>query len=279
MASSKKIIISASRRTDIPAFYSNWFIDRLKAGFFYPVNPFNNKRSNTPVSLASEDVRCIVFWTKNPEPILSKLNWLHENNYNYYFQLTINGYGKEIEPGIPGLSERIDSLRRLADKIGRERIVWRYDPILFSKKYDHAWHLEKFSELSTSIAKYTCQIMISMLDPYRKIKKRLNPFEVEGLTDKHEIWTETTKKLLIEMKKISDKNALPIFSCAELLPLREAGIQPGQCINRNIINFITGTGMKAGKDSGQRKECLCLKSVDMGMYNTCHAKCKYCYAV
>lgn len=264
------MILSVSRRTDIPNYYSDWFINRIKEGFLYVRNPMNAHQISR-IDLSPEIVDCIVFWTKNPANIIDKLDFLQ--NYVYYFQFTLTGYGKDVEPNLPNKrGELIPTFRRLSKKIGKEKIIWRYDPILLSKRYTMDYHLKAFEEIACNLADYTKKIVISFVDLYSKTQRNTRELGIKQMTD------EEIMHLAGKMAQIASKYHLAIETCAEQIDLQEAGIQHGSCIDKNLIEQILGCKLIAGKDKNQRRECGCLESVEVGTYNTCLNGCKYCYA-
>lgn len=264
------MILSASRRTDIPNYYSQWFYNRIREGFLYVRNPMN-PRQVSRISLSSDVVDCIVFWTKNPSNMLERLDELKE--YDYYFQFTLTGYGRDIEPGLPDKKEVIIPVfRQLSRKIGSERVVWRYDPILLNDRYTLSYHMKAFKEIADELAGYTRRVVISFVDMYSKIKENAAriPFQEPG--------AEEMLGLAEKMAGIARENQLIIESCGEKADLSGAGVSHGSCIDKELIRQLTGYSLKGGKDKNQRQECLCLESVDAGSYDTCQCGCKYCYA-
>lgn len=264
------MILSVSRRTDIPNYYSEWFFNRIKDGFVYVRNPMNAHQVSK-IDITPEVVDCIVFWTKNPEPMLNRLDEL--TPYDYYFQFTLTGYGKDMECNIPHKKEKmIPIFQELAKKIGRQKVIWRYDPIIFTEKYTPEYHLKAFEQIATALKGYTEKCVISFVDVYAKNKKNmelLNSFEV----DKTEL-LEFAKK----MSKIARENGMGIGSCAESIDLNECDIEHNCCIDKALIESIIGCRLKVVKDKNQRQECGCMESVEIGTYNTCKNGCKYCYA-
>lgn len=263
------MILSVSRRTDIPAFYSEWFYRRLQEGFIYVRNPMN-PRQVSRIDLSPGVVDCIVFWTKNAAPMLERLDELKE--YAYYFQFTINDYGREAEPHVPELSRRLETFMRLSEKIGRERVIWRYDPILFSDQYTPESHLKSFEKIASAIGKYTEKCVFSFVDIYPSKNigslKRLNfrqpsPEELDGFAG--------------ELSRIGKRSGLVLATCAEAVDLSRHGIGHNSCIDKALIERITGVPLKVGGD-GQREHCGCVKCDDIGSYDTCPHGCVYCYA-
>ena len=161
------MIISASRRTDIPAFYSPWFFNRIKEGYVLVPNPFNSKMISK-VSLNPAVIDCIVFWTKNPAPMIEKLDKLED--YKYYFQFTLNPYGEKLENNLPSVAKRIDIFKRLSDKIGREKVIWRYDPILTNEEFNVSFHKEAFARIADGLKDHTEKCMLGFIDHYQHIR-------------------------------------------------------------------------------------------------------------
>ena len=177
------MILSGRKRTDVPAFYGEWFINRLRDGSVLVRNPVNPKQVSK-ILLSRENIDCIVFWTKNPENFMKYLGELKE--YPFYFQFTLNGYGKDIEPGMPDKKkELIPLFQELSRKIGKERVIWRYDPVLISKDYSIEWHIHTFESMAEALEGYTKQAVISFLDIYRKIKGRMEQIQPRTMTGSH----------------------------------------------------------------------------------------------
>ncbi len=264
------MILSVSRRTDIPNYYSEWFLNRIKEGYLYVRNPVN-ARWISKVSLASELVDCIVFWTKNPGPMLDRLGELED--YRYYFQFTLTGYGRDIEPNIPHKKEcMIPVFQRLSRIIGKEKIIWRYDPILFTDRYTPDYHLKAFGRIAEELQGYTSKCVISFVDTYAKNQKALKALQVCSLPE------ERLTAFAVEIAAIARACHMKIASCAEEIDLSACGIGRNCCIDKELIEQVIGCKITAGKDKNQRKECGCIESVDIGTYHTCKSGCLYCYA-
>ncbi|MEY8355652.1 DUF1848 domain-containing protein [Lachnospiraceae bacterium 54-53] len=264
------MILSASRRTDIPNYYSDWFLNRIKAGYSYVRNPMNIHQVSE-INISPDVVDCIVFWTKNPEPMLGKLEQLKD--YKYYFQFTLTGYGKDIEPFLPHKRKNmIPVFRQLSSMVGKERVIWRYDPILFTEAYTEEYHLKAFREIASELNGCCSRVVISFLDLYAKTKRNMKGIDP----------AEKNKNELLGFSAglagIANENNLQIETCAEFMDLSSCGIRHGSCIDRKLIEEITGSSIKAGKDKNQRAECGCVESIDIGTYDTCLNGCKYCYA-
>lgn len=263
------MIISCSRRTDIPAFYSDWFFNRLHERFVRVRNPMNAKQVRR-ISLSPADVDCIVFWTKDPTPMLDKLQLL--SDYNFYFQFTLTPYGKDIEPNLPQKTKIIDSFRKLSDRTGEKRNIWRYDPIILSDGMNIEYHIEQFGDLAGRLSDYTEKCIISFLDSYRHIQSRISDLSIR-LPDEAEM-----RKLAKEISKIAGSHKIKVETCAEAVNLADLGIEHGKCINDRLISELTGKSLKIEKDKHQRELCGCVTGVDIGEYNTCRHLCSYCYA-
>ncbi len=264
------MILSVSRRTDILSYYSEWFLNRIKEGYLYVRNPMN-PRQVSKIRITPDVVDCIVFWTKNPKPMLGRLDELKD--YPYYFQFTLTGYGKAVEENIPHKKEvMIPVFRELSEKIGAERVIWRYDPILFNATYTKEYHLQAFEQIAMALKGYTKKCVISFVDDYAKIAKNMKQLQVVQLPEK-ELFAFAGK-----LSRIAKANDMQIASCAEKLALEGCGIEHNSCIDKRLVEEIIGCRIKASKDKNQRKECGCVESVEVGTYNTCLNGCKYCYA-
>lgn len=264
------MILSASRRTDIPNYYSEWFYNRIKDGFVYVRNPINTHQVSK-VIISPDVVDCIVFWTKNPEPMLKGLDAL--SAYQYYFQFTLTGYGRDIEYNIPHKKEKmIPVFQELSRKIGKQKVIWRYDPIIFTKVYTPEYHLKAFEQIAAALNGYTDKCVISFVDLYAKNKKNMESIEF------YEMGKPRLEVFAKKLSEIAQENAITIGSCAEHIDLAHCGIEHNCCIDKKLIENMIGCKLKAGKDNNQRRECGCIESVDIGTYNTCKNGCRYCYA-
>ena len=242
----------------------------IKEGFFYVRNPMNIHQVSKIV-LSPDIVDCIVFWTKNPIPMLGRLDELTE--YKYYFQFTLTGYGKDIEKNLPDKKkDLIPAFRELSDKIGRKRVIWRYDPIIFNDRYTHDYHVSAFEQIADALKGYTDKCVISFVDIYRKNKKNME--QLGAVADEAPELVTFAEKL----HKISSDNDMKLATCAEMIELSGVGIEHNSCIDKKVIEEITGYELDVKKDPVQRAECRCVASVEMGSYNTCGNGCKYCYA-
>jgi len=263
------MIISASRRTDIPAYYSDWLLNRIKERYVDVRNPMN-KNQIRRISLEPDAVDCIVFWSKNPEPLLDKLQFL--DGYAFYFQFTLNPYDNDIETKLPPKKEIIETFKKLSDRIGPQKVIWRYDPVLLNNRYTVTYHIDKFNEFARQLKSFTEKVIFSFIDFYRKISVNV---KIHGIA---EITTGEKNTLAGNFSGIAKENSLLIDTCAEGIDLSAFNIGRGKCVDDTLIAKITGRDFSAKKDKNQRVECGCAASVDIGEYNSCINGCVYCYA-
>jgi len=263
------MILSVSRRTDIPAFYSEWFFNRLKAGYLLVRNPMNFKQVSR-IPLNPSDVECIVFWTKNPQKMLERLDELKD--YNYYFQVTMTSYDKSIEAYVPPKKEIMETFKRLSQKIGSEKTIWRYDPIIITDKFSEEYHIKYFEKMAMNLSGYTEKCVISFVDFYKKTGKNMNAINAKKLT------LEDMRRIAEQISRIAQKYEIQLETCSEIIDLEEFNISHSKCIDDRLISRILGIEATIPKDTNQREECGCVKSIDVGIYNTCPHLCKYCYA-
>ena len=287
----KPVIVSASRSTDIPAFYADWFLERLRAGYCNWVNPFNRE----VFRVSFEDVRMIVFSSKNPKPMIERLDELEALGFkNYYFQFTLNDYVREgLEPNVPPVENRIETFKVLAKRIGKERVIWRYDPLILSDDLSVDALLERIARIGKELRGSTEKLIFSFADiqDYRKVAKNL-----AGTTCRE--FTAAEKIVFAKgLREINLDLGLEMATCAEDIDLSVYGIKHNKCVDDELMMRLFNTDSKlmefigaeydmidgwlikkSKKDKGQRKACGCVISKDVGMYNTCPHLCKYCYA-
>jgi len=263
------MILSVSRRTDIPAFYSEWFFNRLKEGFVYVQNPMNPKQVSK-IILSPDTVDCFVFWTKNAKPMLKHLDELKD--YKYYFQFTITGYNSDVEKGVHNKREIIKTFKELSNKIGKEKVILRYDPIFISKEYTIDYHIRAFSKLCSQLDGYTNRCVISFIDFYKKTERNTKHLNIIKMT------MEDINLIADKLSKIAKKHNIKIETCSESYDLTAYGIEKGKCIDDKVISDVIGYEVNVKKDDTQRDVCGCVKSIDIGQYNTCMHHCLYCYA-
>jgi hypothetical protein len=270
------MIISASRRTDIPAFYAEWFLNRLKAGTCTVPNPFNHRQASI-ISLEAAAVDLIVFWTRNPRLLLPRLTELDALGYRYYFQYTLMGNPVWLDPASPPFDISINVFKRLSDIVGPDRIIWRYDPIVFSNVTGAEFHQETYGYIAGALKGYTRRSVISIVDFYKKTEKRLHDLSTQGVTIQAPD-QELIEALVTSLAFLARDNGMDIVSCAEEIDLRPYGVRPGKCIDDGYIKAVFGLDVSRRKDPAQRKSCGCVASRDIGMYDSCIYGCQYCYA-
>lgn len=307
------VVISASRSTDIPAFYAKWFFNRLERGYCVWYNPFNQK----PVYVSFRRCKAIVFWTKNPKPILPYLHKLDEMGIHYYFQVTLNDYVKEgFEPNVPSVEERIETFRELSRMVGKQRVIWRFDPLIITEKLTPAILLEKIWNVGNMLKGACEKLVFSFVDvnAYRKVQRNMvketSCFSTETVASAE--MTNAQRLEIVEgLVKIreawkSEGWEVTMATCGEDVDYASYGIEHNRCIDGELMKmafaddedfvYYLNTGYlperdlfgqsaprkektaAAMKDKGQRLACGCMVSKDIGMYNTCRHFCVYCYA-
>lgn len=264
------MILSVSRRTDIPAFYADWFFNRLQAGYVLVRNPYRF-HAVSRIALSPDVVDGIVFWTKNPAPMLARLNELRD--YPFYFQCTATAYGTDLEVHVPDKDRTVlPAMRRLAEMIGPKRVIWRYDPVLLSPKYTVDFHRQRFSQMAKALAGSTKRCVISFLDLYPSMQKEAARLGLRA-PDRQEAET-----LAAHFAAVAAQNGIKAETCAENIDLAHLGIAHGCCIDKALLEKIGGFKLHTKKDLNQRPFCGCCASVDIGTYATCPGGCVYCYA-
>lgn len=263
------MIISASRRTDIPAFHSEWFLNRLREGYAI-VNHNSVSEKLYRVLLTPDVVDCIVFRTKNPAPMLDRLDELRD--YDYLFNITMNPYGRELEANVTRIQERVETYKLLADKIGPLRMIWRYDPVMLTPKYDIDFHRRAFEYLCRELSPYSYKCMIGFIIHHGFVAKRIDALAVKRRD------VGDMKAIGQMMGEIAAKYGQRIETCATEVDLDEFGITHGACVERRQIEEIVGCRFDRVKEKYLRPHCNCMESVDVGHYSTCDNGCLYCYA-
>ena len=259
------MILFASGRTDIPAFYSKWFINRVKAGFVDVRNPFNQKLVSR---IYFSDVDLIMFCSKNPLPMINKLDIL---KVPVLFHVTITPYGKDVEPNIPDKRLIIEGVKKLSLVLGIDNVVLRYDPIFLSDKYNVDYHIRAFDKLCKNLNGYVNKIIVSFMDEYKNVRSNKNILKYRAFT------REDYKKIGEAFSKSAHDNGMSVQTCFEDNDLTQYGFVKGECLSHELAYILTG---KKFKSSNVRKEkkCECVQMVDIGDYNSCMHMCKYCYA-
>lgn len=261
------MIINSGCRTDIPAFYSKWLMNRIREGFVLVRNPYYPNQV-TKYSLSPNVVDCLAFCTKNPEPMIKYLDEL--DVYRQYWFVTITPYGKDIEPVVPDKEKVIESFKKLSKHVGVNSIGWRYDPIFINDEFDVEKHIECFSKMAQSLKGYTNNCTISFLDLYEKVKR--NAPDLRTLTQDEQI------RIAKAFAKIGKENNMTTHSCCEKTFLSEYGLKCNGCMSQEIVERSIGCTLEPPKRKNIRQECNCLMGNDIGTYNTCGHLCRYCYA-
>lgn len=294
------LVISASRATDIPAFHAKWFMNRLRAGYCLWENAFNSRQQQY---VSFEKCKVIVFWSKNPQALMPWLSEIEARGYQYYFQYTLNDYEQEyLEPRIPQLAQRIATFQKLADRIGKHRVIWRFDPIILGNTLTIESILERVQRLAEQLAPYTEKIVFSFLDLYKKTENNLKKVD-PLLRSPNDVEMQHLAEGLVRINN-SLSTPLILSTCAERLDLHSLGIEHNKCVDPELLVrlcptsaevqnvYAKATPAKQGslipttppliaetaKDIGQRTPCGCAPSKDIGRYNTCMHLCAYCYA-
>ena len=264
------MIISASRRTDIPTYYSEWFFNRIKEGYVCVRNPMNIHQISK-IDLSPNVVDGIVFWTKNPIPMIDRMSELEK--YIYYFQFTLNAYGKDVEPNVPSKNDFIiPSFQKLSSIIGKERVVWRYDPIFINENYTIEYHKKYFQALCSKLSKFTEKCTVSFIDLYKNTARNTKRLNIQTLSN------DEVLELMSFFISVAKNEEIYIDTCAEEYDLSSLGISHACCIDKQRLERLGNYTLKIGKDKNQRGVCGCIESIDIGMYNTCKNGCAYCYA-
>lgn len=306
------VIISASRSTDIPAFYAKWFINRLREGYCIWYNPFNQQ----PMYVSFNNCKVVVFWTKNPEPIMPYLHELDLRGIHYYFQVTLNDYMQEnLEPNVPSVEHRVEVFKKLSDTIGHDRVIWRFDPLIVTPDITPRKLLTRIWHIGNMLKGYTDKLVFSFVDvkTYRKVQNNL--IKETGLYTRETVENAEPSQAQIDelvegLAKCRDAWReqgwnIQLATCGENVDLDKYGIEHNRCIDRELMErvfaedkelvYYLRTGKlpkpdlfgnlpeipekhKNLKDKGQRLVCSCMVSKDIGMYNTCRHFCVYCYA-
>ncbi len=261
------MIINTGMRTDIPAFYSNWLLNRIKEGYVYVRNPYYEHQV-TKYSLNPNVVDCLAFCTKNPHPLISHLSEL--NKYKQFWFVTITPYGKDIEPNVPNKKQVINDFKKLSEHLGKNAVAIRYDPIFINEKFDVSMHIKCFEKLLDELKGHTEDCTISFLDMYEKVKR--NAPDLRPPTEKEQI------QIAKAFSKIGKQNNIVIHSCCEKEFLKNYGLDITGCMSKEIIEKAIDSKLNAPKSHSKREGCTCLLGNDIGAYNTCGHLCKYCYA-
>ena len=265
------MIISASRRTDIPAHYAQWVCNRLRQGYVLVRNPYNFNQV-TQVSLDPSVVDCLVFWTKNSEPLLPLLEEIEHLGHHCYFQFTLTPYGAELEQALPDKQRLVTIFQELARRVGPERVIWRYDPILFTPTYTVARHVASFARLASQLGGFTRRCTISLLRLYAKCKINLRDVSLVNVPE------EAIAACIARLQAIARDQGIRLDACADTFLQERCGLPAARCIDDQLIASLLGMPVQLPRDAGQRPACCCCASIDIGAYDTCANGCRYCYA-
>lgn len=261
------MILNTGLRTDIPGFFSEWFYNRIDEGFVYVRNPYA-KNQIYSYRLDPELIDCIIFTTKNPRPMFRNLEKI--DKFNQYWHITITPYGKEIEPNVPPVDEVIDSFKFLSERLGKEKVTLRYDPIFISEKYSLEKHIESFDYILDYLSDYTTEAIISFIDLYEKTKR--------NFPNAKEVTQDERLRIGEEFAKIGEKYNIKVKTCAEGTELERFGIDSRGCMTKEVIEKAINKNLDIPKQKARNGECYCLLNNDIGEYNTCNHGCLYCYA-
>ena len=268
-------VISASRRTDIPAFYSTWLINRLRAGYCHVLNPFGGQVY--AVSLRPEDCIALVFWTRNPAPLEKHFDELDSSGYPYYFHYTILGYPRSLESHTPALETAIATFKRLADRLSPLRVRWRYDPIVVSSATPVEYHLKQFEHIACALEGYTHHCTFSFVDLYDKTARNLERVRQEAGLEFTAPDLAAQRALALQLADIAQAHGMSLNSCCGD-ELAIGCIAKNHCVDPGLLRQIVPQALPALKSEPTRRDCGCVSSVDIGVYDTCLFGCTYCYA-
>lgn len=262
------MIINTGGRTDTVQYYTEWLLRRFSEGYVMTRNPlFPNKVSR--YELTPDKVDCVVFCSKNYRPILSRIHEI-TNCFNTYFHYTITAYGKDIEPGVPSIEDSMATLIELSKLVGKNRIAWRYDPVLLTKEYTVERHLKTFEYMAKVLAPYIDRCIFSFVEMYKKLE--YNMPELIPLSE------QNIEILAQGLGSISKKYGIYIQTCGTNGDFTRYGINKSGCMTLDILGDANGIVFKNLKHKGTRQGCHCIESRDIGAYDTCMNGCKYCYA-
>ncbi len=267
-----KNIISASRRTDIPAFYSEWFIQRLKQGEVYVKQPYGGQIYR--VSLKANDIHCIVLWSKNFSPLISRLESIEQVTPYLLFHFTITCIPKDIEQNTPHYADAVNDLIYLSKRYSTEQLIWRFDPICITNKLPFDYYEEMFSKCTEKLKGSCFKCYISFLQKYKKVLANFEMYSNHKLVD---IDTETQRDYALKLSRIAEKNGIKLYACCNDHLLSNS-VFKGSCINSTELSRLFNDPLITSPLAPTRKECACTKSIDIGAYDTCPHGCLYCYA-
>ena len=273
------MIISASRVTDLPGLYSEWFMNRIRAGYCLVPNTRNPKEV-AQVSLAPQDVDAIVFWAKDPSPLMPALDELDGRGYRYYFQFTVNDYPAEFEPCVSDLESRLRVFLELSRRLGPRRVVWRYDPLIISNKTNYNFHRERFSALANRLEGATEHAILSIMFSFGTLTRPMAELEQQGFTfERATVSSPGILDLMKDLASVAKEHHMEISLCSQAQDLTHLGFVPCRCIDNRLINSLWELDLPYMKDPAMRRLCRCTVSKDIGVGDTCINGCPYCYSV
>ena len=262
------MIINTGGRTDTVQYYTDWLLTRFKEGYVLSRNPlFPNKV--TRYELTPDRVDTVVFCSKNYKPILPRLSEITDK-FNTYFHYTITAYGKDIEPGVPSIEKSMETLIKLSEQVGAQRVAWRYDPVLLTKDYTIERHFEKFERMSKILAPHIDRCIFSFVEMYKKLQANMPEIIMMSVED--------MDILAQGLGKIAAKYGMTIQTCGTNGDFTRYGIQQSGCMTLDILGNANGITFRNLKHKGMRQGCHCIETRDIGAYDTCMNSCKYCYA-
>lgn len=261
------MILNTGSRTDIPAYYSKWFYNRIREGFVLVRNPYYPSQV-TRYRLSPEVIDILVFCTKNPEPMMAEMDLL--SPFTCFWFVTVTPYGKDIEPYVPPKEKVLETMKRLSKRLGADRLSWRYDPVLITKKYSVDYHIREFENMANALAGYTGQCVVSFLDLYEKTKRNFP--EARAVTQGEQ------EQLVEAFSKAAAKNQMQVHLCCEMESLVRDHVDAKGCMSKEVLEQAAGFRLHVPKQRYARQGCSCLLGADIGVYNTCGHGCLYCYA-
>lgn len=261
------MILNTGSRTDIPAYYSDWFYNRIQAGYVLVRNPYYPTRI-TKYLLNPEVIDIIVFCTKNPLPMIDRLSLLAD--FDTFWFVTITAYGQDIEPYVPPKEQVINSFCRLSSLAGSKRMSWRYDPVFITDQYSIGYHIEQFDRMAEALSGYTDQCVVSFIDLYEKTKRNFRG--IRSVTALEQ------ERLIAGFSQIAKANGMQIHLCCENVGLVRENVDADGCMSKAVLEKALGCRLNVPKKKLARSECSCLLGADIGAYNTCGHGCLYCYA-
>lgn len=273
-SSNKPCLISASRRTDIPAFYGEWLMHRIREGWAVRCNPYNHRAVR--VSLRPPMVGAFIFWSKNFQPFLQYLDDVDRRGYHCVFLYTITGLPRVFERQVPDTDVAVDTLKALSKRYSSKHVQWRYDPILLTNLTDPDFHIHRFRKLCRDLEGHTTRCYTSIANIYSKVKRRLEVLQMDGI-QLLEVSEQEQVALAEHMADIAADHGISVYSCCND-HLISNNVKKGHCVDRDLLMDLFDLDKSLYSLKPTRKQCGCCESYDIGMYETCPHACTYCYA-